>query len=117
MIRRPPRSTRTDTLFPYTTLFRSRVFDNSYRHSSEIASLARDIGKDANENDIDRLLKVDDAADAPVVRLLHSLLEEAVARRASDIHIAPDENVLRIRLRIDGMLHEDRKSTRLNSSH
>src|SRR3546814_10205805 len=27
MIRRPPRSTRTDTLFPYTTLFRSRVFD------------------------------------------------------------------------------------------
>src|SRR3546814_7777558 len=89
-----------------------RVFDNSYRHSSEIASLARDIGKDANENDIDRLLKVDDAADAPVVRLLHSLLEEAVARRASDIHIEPDENVLRIRLRIDG----ERKSTRLNSS-
>src|SRR3546814_18232549 len=32
MIRRPPRSTRTDTLFPYTTLFRSRLFraeDNS----------------------------------------------------------------------------------------
>src|SRR3546814_6228029 len=28
MIRRPPRSTRTDTLFPYTTLFRSRVFEN-----------------------------------------------------------------------------------------
>src|SRR3546814_1128277 len=29
MIRRPPRSTRTDTLFPYTTLFRSDVFDGS----------------------------------------------------------------------------------------
>src|SRR3546814_3968475 len=28
MIRRPPRSTRTDTLFPYTTLFRSRVFQD-----------------------------------------------------------------------------------------
>lgn len=83
------------------------VFDNSYRHSSEIASLARDISKDVgNENDIDRLLKVDDAADAPVVRLLHSLIEEAVARRASDIHIEPDEAVLRIRLRIDGVLHE-----------
>src|SRR3546814_7510541 len=27
MVRRPPRSTRTDTLFPYTTLFRSRIFD------------------------------------------------------------------------------------------
>src|SRR3546814_6962361 len=31
MIRRPPRSTRTDTLFPYTTLFRSGVFFGAYR--------------------------------------------------------------------------------------
>src|SRR3546814_2564837 len=29
MIRRPPRSTRTDTLFPYTTLFRSQIFDDA----------------------------------------------------------------------------------------
>src|SRR3546814_7097434 len=33
MIRRPPRSTRTDTLFPYTTLFRSRVFEASQTKS------------------------------------------------------------------------------------
>src|SRR3546814_11868768 len=32
MIRRPPRSTRTDTLFPYTTLFRSRVLLDRQRH-------------------------------------------------------------------------------------
>src|SRR3546814_1410241 len=32
MIRRPPRSTRTDTLFPYTTLFRSRGFESCSRH-------------------------------------------------------------------------------------
>src|SRR3546814_1520546 len=32
MIRRPPRSTRTDTLFPYTTLFRSEVADPRYPH-------------------------------------------------------------------------------------
>src|SRR3546814_1471055 len=32
MIRRPPRSTRTDTLFPYTTLFRSRVAAQLQRH-------------------------------------------------------------------------------------
>src|SRR3546814_2322239 len=32
MIRRPPRSTRTDTLFPYTTLFRSSMAANRYRH-------------------------------------------------------------------------------------
>src|SRR3546814_15143698 len=30
MIRRPPRSTRTDTLFPYTTLFRSAIVDHHY---------------------------------------------------------------------------------------
>src|SRR3546814_17818494 len=39
MIRRPPRSTRTDTLFPYTTLFRSRV-----RHQHAIAAGERQIG-------------------------------------------------------------------------
>src|SRR3546814_1282239 len=32
MIRRPPRSTRTDTLFPYTTLFRSRLVQYEFRH-------------------------------------------------------------------------------------
>src|SRR3546814_5957490 len=38
MIRRPPRSTRTDTLFPYTTLFRSRAFDTaSGRPEAELA--------------------------------------------------------------------------------
>src|SRR3546814_9463862 len=35
MIRRPPRSTRTDTLFPYTTLFRSLVFDAHQRARAE----------------------------------------------------------------------------------
>src|SRR3546814_8247871 len=36
MIRRPPRSTRTDTLFPYTTLFRSRLFGNSSQCSGKV---------------------------------------------------------------------------------
>src|SRR3546814_8224069 len=40
MIRRPPRSTRTDTLFPYTTLFRSPA-------SSELRSPARSVGRNA----------------------------------------------------------------------
>src|SRR3546814_7588862 len=34
MIRRPPRSTRTDTLFPYTTLFRSRTLSGGWKHSA-----------------------------------------------------------------------------------
>src|SRR3546814_13914362 len=40
MIRRPPRSTRTDTLFPYTTLFRSIVDAGGVRHPGMIRSLA-----------------------------------------------------------------------------
>src|SRR3546814_4310016 len=38
MIRRPPRSTRTDTLFPYTTLFRSRYFPGVANHCAGIAN-------------------------------------------------------------------------------
>src|SRR3546814_10244514 len=41
MIRRPPRSTRTDTLFPYTTLFRSIVSDNIEDSSTTTTSCAR----------------------------------------------------------------------------
>lgn len=45
-------------------------------------------------------------ADAPVVKLLQAIFEDAVATEASDIHIEPDSNVLRIRQRIDGILQE-----------
>ena len=46
------------------------------------------------------------AADAPVVKLVNSLISDAVARGASDIHIEPYEKQVRVRFRIDGMLHE-----------
>ncbi len=46
------------------------------------------------------------AGEAPVARTLDRLLEEATKARASDIHIEPEENRLRIRYRIDGILHE-----------
>lgn len=44
--------------------------------------------------------------DAPVIRIVNLLIAEAVSRRASDIHIEPLENELRIRYRIDGVLYE-----------
>src|SRR3546814_15297207 len=49
MIRRPPRSTRTDTLFPYTTLFRSRRFsaaDRAARQRRAERSTGGDLGGD-----------------------------------------------------------------------
>src|SRR3546814_3921318 len=48
MIRRPPRSTRTDTLFPYTTLFRSRVRPTAPRsspHEPESSTRGKDSGR------------------------------------------------------------------------
>jgi type IV pilus assembly protein PilB len=45
-------------------------------------------------------------AEAPVVKLVHTVLADAVQRRASDVHIEPYERVLRVRFRIDGVLYE-----------
>ncbi len=49
-------------------------------------------------------IKGDD--DAPVIKLVNVLIEEALRRRASDIHVEPLEHKFRIRYRIDGVLHE-----------
>jgi type IV pilus assembly protein PilB len=45
--------------------------------------------------------------DAPVVRLVDVLLTEAIKQKASDLHIEPDANVLRVRFRVDGVLREE----------
>lgn len=50
------------------------------------------------------LMEADD--DAPIIRLINALLSEAIKINASDVHIEPFENHLRIRFRVDGMLRE-----------
>lgn len=47
-----------------------------------------------------------ESSDAPIIRLVHQILQEAYQNRASDIHIEPLENELQIRYRIDGSLHK-----------
>lgn len=44
--------------------------------------------------------------DAPVVRYVNSLLEQAIQNRVSDLHLEPGEHEMRVRYRIDGVLHE-----------
>ena len=56
------------------------------------------------EDKPEKLLKI--AADTSVVQLVGSLLNKAVIEKASDIHIEPDEDTLRIRMRVDGALYE-----------
>lgn len=84
------------------------AIDRIYRRTEQIASLAGELEGELAETDytLDNLLAVSDESDAPVVKLLQSIFEDAVQVRASDIHIEPDEGVLRVRLRIDGELQE-----------
>jgi MSHA biogenesis protein MshE len=85
------------------------ALDRVYRGGDEMAGLARELTADiANvEDEIGDLLGLSTATaeDAPVVRLLSTMFEQAIRLRASDIHIEPQERSLRIRFRIDGVLH------------
>ncbi len=61
--------------------------------------------------------ETDDAAQAPIVRLVNRVIHEAVVNRASDIHFEPFEDRVRLRYRIDGVCHErDRIPKRTQSS-
>jgi MSHA biogenesis protein MshE len=84
------------------------ILDIAYSRASEIASLAGELDEELQESAVDLDSFIADSADsdAPVVKLLQKIFEEALTNKASDIHIEPDEKVLRIRSRIDGELIE-----------
>ena len=84
------------------------AFDSVYRRTQDIASFAKKLGEEyADEADFELSALDDTTSDATVVKLLHSIFEDAVQVRASDIHIEPDEKILRIRQRVDGVLQEN----------
>lgn len=59
---------------------------------------------DVSEDDIEHLKDL--ASEAPVIRLVNQIIQRAVESRASDIHIEPFEDELKVRYRIDGILKE-----------
>lgn len=65
-------------------------------------------GDDLSEMLLENLTEVTD--DAPVVKLVNFIINKAVTDRASDIHIEPQEKDLRVRYRVDGVLHEMMRS-------
>ena len=82
------------------------ALDRVYRRTEEISGLAKELQQDLGENLVD-FGAVDatlGAEDAPVVKLLQSLFQDATQVGASDIHIEPQEDRLRIRIRVDGHL-------------
>ncbi len=57
--------------------------------------------KDDNFGDLEKIIN-----EAPIVKLVNLILLQAIKERASDLHVEPFENSLRIRYRVDGILHE-----------
>jgi MSHA biogenesis protein MshE len=85
-----------------------RTIDVVYRRTAEIVSLAEELNEELTEADVnlDSLSAEEGSPDAPVIKLIQSMFRDAVQVKASDIHIEPEENRLRIRVRVDGMLQE-----------
>jgi MSHA biogenesis protein MshE len=84
-------------------------FDSLYRRTADIESFASQLEEEYEKSSSFDLSTsfIDETGDATVGKLLQSVFEDAVQMRASDIHIEPDENQLRIRQRIDGVLQEN----------
>ncbi len=85
------------------------AIDRFYRADSGLDDLtsAMDSGPDESED----LSKVREAVEeAPIVKYVNLLITQAIQDRASDIHLEPTESDLRVRFRIDGVLHEVMRS-------
>src|SRR3546814_3389021 len=125
MIRRPPRSTRTDTLFPYTTLFRSRRDIKRKQLSLERSGrlVMAEEKKQEKAFDPEETSRGEPGVETPV-----DLGEEPLVDLSDVGHagrLSPDENpvallegeVASLQAQLLRAMAEDRKSTRLNSSH
>ncbi len=81
-----------------------------YRAEEELGDISQDMVGTAVDDTEDLSAVSDSSEDAPVVRYVNLLISQAVADRASDIHVEPTETDLRVRYRIDGVLHEIMRS-------
>ena len=82
-----------------------RAIEHYYGHEFSIDGILREI--ETGEVDYTSIAEGDEYSQ-PVVRLISALLADAVERSASDIHFEPEQNFLRIRYRIDGVLRQIR---------
>ncbi|MBC7500630.1 MAG: Flp pilus assembly complex ATPase component TadA [Herminiimonas sp.] len=84
-----------------------QTVDRVYRRTDEITDFARELEQDLGDTAVDfgSLGMNAGLEEAPVVKLLQSVFDDATQVRASDIHIEPQEGRLQIRFRIDGLLH------------
>jgi type IV pilus assembly protein PilB len=80
-----------------------KLIDRLKRQDSDLGS----IGDALKTEDLSGVSNLSSAGDdAPIVRYVNSLIEQAISSRASDLHLEPTESDMRVRFRIDGVLHE-----------
>jgi MSHA biogenesis protein MshE len=84
------------------------ALDLLYRRTDEMSQLAQEVRDDLRGpiSEAEPLRIEEGSPDAPVLKLLNSIFEDALQVRASDIHIEPAERGLRVRQRVDGVLNE-----------
>ena len=87
------------------------AIDKHYDQSASLADVMGDLDVedlevvgDAEEIDVSSLERATE--DAPVVKMVNAILQDAIKKKASDIHIEPYEKLFRVRYRIDGILYE-----------
>jgi len=83
------------------------AIDRIYRRTEDISTLTRELEQNLGDVSVDfgALAANPGLEEAPIVKLLQSVFDDATQVRASDIHIEPQEARLQIRFRIDGVLH------------
>jgi type IV pilus assembly protein PilB len=80
-----------------------RIIERLQREENGLGDVADSLRSD-EVSTVSNLSAVND--DAPIVRYVNSLLAQAIQNRASDLHLEPTETEMRVRYRIDGVLHE-----------
>ena len=96
-------------LAPYSAILSTINF--AYDMSSDSAE---QVIQDMHEEDTDLIISeiaetgdlLEDTSDAPIIKLVNLMLSQAVKDRASDIHIEPSQNRIKIRYRVDGILYD-----------
>lgn len=85
------------------------AIESSYSIDEAVGRAVEDIKTDnvaITVDEIDSDLQGDISSDMPVVKLVNTVIARAIIMRASDIHLDPDENGLRVRFRIDGLMKD-----------
>ena len=89
----------------------NRIYDVQHMGAAALAEIRAEDAADEvlSENELEMM-----ADQAPIVRLVNGIIESAIAAKASDIHIEPQDSNVRVRFRLDGILYEQMTFARLH---